>query len=1177
MKTSKINLSTLAMAVLCLALFTWIPVQSISAQQEGQQNEKQSAQLGEEGEGKKGQKGTELTGKSVVDSEGNQLGTISDVAVSLQNSRIAYVMISDENGGMAQDPMQGDPMEQDQEQQDQQQDQQQQGQGMQAGQLKAVPPQALSESGEGEFQLDIDQQKWAEAPTFDKQELAQSGLDDQQGQEIYAFYDQEWSTGDLTLLEEQGDQQEDMMPQDDQQQGNPQQEPESGPAPSDTTEHQQDEGMAQQEEQPQPTQDQQTGNNELVYFDDLEGKSVSTQQDEEIGEVDEFLLDMEEGRLAFVVVSASGMGQQDQQGGLGQQQQDQQQQDDQQQGQQQQETPGQGQEAGDLYAIIPNALQYDREQDRVTVDIEKQEIEQAETISSDEWVDPNMEELGYAEVFRYEESGTQSGSEGNPLGQQQQMPREEDSDREPNGGESQMQDQQQEQSDDRSAQQGRKGHKASDLQGQDVVNQDGESLGTIEDLAVDLQNSRVTYAVIAEGGILGVGEELKVVPPQALSFSSEEENYVLDIDEERWAEAPTFEDKQEIAQAANEAQAQEIYAFFGEEFQSEDLGFLGEQMTAPEQNGAQEDEPEGGASGPAAAQDQQGQQQQQEMGEELQFTEELSGMTVTSQQAAQPDQQPEQPDQQEEGQQDQQEGMQSAQQEVGEVDEFLVDLEEGRLAFVVLNVSEDFISQENGMGAGQPQEGQPQEDQSQQEGQAQAGGNMYAVAPSALSYSQEEEQLTLDIDRQEFMQAESIDSETWIDEDREMLGQNRVFRYEEQSGNGEWGAAESEGYREENGTRQDGESNNNNNNNEATTGQEAGVVQNEMDDQQINQPRGAKASELLGDDIVNQEDANLGSLNDLAIHLQNNRIVYAVVRGGGFLGIGASLRAVPPQAIQHRPEQEQLIINIDEERWGDAPTYDKEELAEMTDETQGGEIYAFFNQEWDDSDLALLEDGAGASQQGPDINNNSNPSPPGIIEQQDEQESPAETDDERLVFADNLLGSNIMGTDQGDIGDVEDFLIDLEEGRAAFVVVTLDENFVGQSNDRTGMDNGADFEDNNDDGTDQREGQDMNGQQQQGAQENGGAMGNENNRFAIMTSAFRLSAEDELMLGQIDQSEFEQAESLDERWMEMDMDIMAENRVFRFQESDNGASDQMSNDQDQPENGIFRDNDGDQE
>lgn len=55
----------------------------------------------------------------------------------------------------------------------------------------------------------------------------------------------------------------------------------------------------------------------------------------------------------------------------------------------------------------------------------------------------------------------------------------------------------------------------------------GEPLGTIEDLAVDPATGRVTYAILAFGGLLGVGEKLFPVPWERLHWRAGDHAFVL--------------------------------------------------------------------------------------------------------------------------------------------------------------------------------------------------------------------------------------------------------------------------------------------------------------------------------------------------------------------------------------------------------------------------------------------------------------------------------------------------------------------------------------------------------------------------------------------------------------------------------------------------------------------------
>lgn len=83
-------------------------------------------------------------------------------------------------------------------------------------------------------------------------------------------------------------------------------------------------------------------------------------------------------------------------------------------------------------------------------------------------------------------------------------------------------------------------HKASSIVGMKVKNQQDETLGTIEDLVVDLETGRISYAVLGVGGFLGIGEKFIAVPPSALSVGSDEKTLVLNADKAKIQAATGF-------------------------------------------------------------------------------------------------------------------------------------------------------------------------------------------------------------------------------------------------------------------------------------------------------------------------------------------------------------------------------------------------------------------------------------------------------------------------------------------------------------------------------------------------------------------------------------------------------------------------------------------------------------
>lgn len=84
------------------------------------------------------------------------------------------------------------------------------------------------------------------------------------------------------------------------------------------------------------------------------------------------------------------------------------------------------------------------------------------------------------------------------------------------------------------------GNKASHLIGMEVRNAQHEDLGEIQDLVVDLQTGRITYAVLSVGGFLGIGEKYIAVPPSAFSYSPTDKKLILNADKPKLTAAAGF-------------------------------------------------------------------------------------------------------------------------------------------------------------------------------------------------------------------------------------------------------------------------------------------------------------------------------------------------------------------------------------------------------------------------------------------------------------------------------------------------------------------------------------------------------------------------------------------------------------------------------------------------------------
>lgn len=81
---------------------------------------------------------------------------------------------------------------------------------------------------------------------------------------------------------------------------------------------------------------------------------------------------------------------------------------------------------------------------------------------------------------------------------------------------------------------------ADDIRGSRVYDQDGEQIGTIDDLLVDEDEGKVRMLRIEEGGFLGFGSTPSFLPVDAVTSITEGEVY-LDQTRDRVAEAPRYD------------------------------------------------------------------------------------------------------------------------------------------------------------------------------------------------------------------------------------------------------------------------------------------------------------------------------------------------------------------------------------------------------------------------------------------------------------------------------------------------------------------------------------------------------------------------------------------------------------------------------------------------------------
>lgn len=108
---------------------------------------------------------------------------------------------------------------------------------------------------------------------------------------------------------------------------------------------------------------------------------------------------------------------------------------------------------------------------------------------------------------------------------------------------------------------------ADTLLGNDVYNLQGEDLGDIKEIMLDMNTGEVSYAVLSFGGFLGLGDKLFAVPWSALKLDTVNKRFTLDVDKEKLESAPGF-DKDDWPDMADPTWQNTVNSFYGSDRKS---------------------------------------------------------------------------------------------------------------------------------------------------------------------------------------------------------------------------------------------------------------------------------------------------------------------------------------------------------------------------------------------------------------------------------------------------------------------------------------------------------------------------------------------------------------------------------------------------------------------------------
>jgi sporulation protein YlmC with PRC-barrel domain len=236
----------------------------------------------------------------------------------------------------------------------------------------------------------------------------------------------------------------------------------------------------------------------------IAGKTLKDQQGEELGKVEALLIGQDQ-RSSYLIVSG---------------------------------------EDDKMYPIPTSALQRGHEEGEYAVNITKEKLQHAPSFQRDNW--PKITEQ---QVHGYYEQQSKAGAE-----QQQQ----------PGAGAVQQQPRTQQRAAMRTGEQQAAVQQiidTGDLEGRDVVDAQGEKIGTIDAVIIG-KSGELEYVILSYGGFLGFGEKLVPIPWQALQPAAEEDSYMVNINKEAVKNAPRYGRGADQPDFQNPEYQQQVHGYY---------------------------------------------------------------------------------------------------------------------------------------------------------------------------------------------------------------------------------------------------------------------------------------------------------------------------------------------------------------------------------------------------------------------------------------------------------------------------------------------------------------------------------------------------------------------------------------------------------------------------------------
>lgn len=179
-----------------------------------------------------------------------------------------------------------------------------------------------------------------------------------------------------------------------------------------------------------------------------------------------------------------------------------------------------------------------------------------------------------------------------------------------------------------------------------------------------------------------------------------------------------------------------------------------------------------------------------------------------------------------------------------------------------------------------------------------------------------------------------------------------------------------------------------------------------------------KASDLIGKNVTNSSNENLGEIKDIVFDAGSGRILYGVLSFGGIMGLGDKYFAIPWPSIRLASDYKAFVLQIDKDRLKDTQGFDKKNWPNFADERWASTTYKYYNQTpyWEGTRAPVMGSDAG---------------PQSNFRDRWYQKVTS------WQKASELIGRDTHNTKNEDIGKISDIVVDPDSGRILYGVLSF--------------------------------------------------------------------------------------------------------------------------------------------